>query len=180
MKHVSFATALALAAFSSVAAPVELPHDPSKLPAAAAQTGLTFDKDIHPMFDAACVRCHGEQRPKAGFRVDTLEGVLKGSRDHPEVVPGHSDKSRLVFAVAEIDGKIYMPPKPRPPRGPAPGATANGPANSAAPNAAGGANAPAGGTPPAAPAHPPQAHPWKPLTPAQVGLVRAWIDQGAK
>jgi hypothetical protein len=172
MKHVSFATVLALATFSSMAAP-ELPHDPGKLPPASTQNGLTFDKDIHPMFDIACVRCHGEQRPKAGLRVDTLAGVLKGSRDHQEVVPGHSDQSRLIFAVAEIDGKIYMPPRPRPPRGPAPGATGNGPAAGAAPNASGGANLPAGGPPPAA-------HPWKPLTPAQVGLIRAWIDQGAK
>lgn len=124
------------------------------------------------MFDTACVRCHGEQRPKGGLRLDTLEGVLKGSRDHQDVVPGHSDQSRLVFAVAEIDGKIYMPPKPRSPRGPAPGSATN------APN---GANPPPGGPPPAAPAMPPPPmHPWKPLTPAQVGLIRAWIDQGAK
>lgn len=176
MKHVSFATALALATFSVMAAPPELPHDSSKLPPPSAQTGLTFEKDIHPMFDPACVHCHGEQRPKGGLRLDTLAGVLKGSRDHQDVVPGHGDQSRLVFAVAEIDGKIYMPPKPRPPRGAAPGAAANGPANGAAPNAASGANPPAGGPPPAAPA----AHPWKPLTAAQVGLIRAWIDQGAK
>lgn len=181
MRHVSFATVLASAAFSLMAAPPELPHDPSKLPPAASQTGLTFDKDIHPMFDAACVRCHGEQRPKGGLRLDNLAGVLKGSRDHQDVVPGHSDQSRLVFAVTEIDGKIYMPPKPRPPRGPAPGGTANGPANGAAPNAEHGANPPAGGPPPGMPVQPaPAAHPWKPLTPAQVGLIRAWIDQGAK
>lgn len=180
MKHVSIATALALSAFSTMAAP-ELSHDPSKLPPASTQTGLTFEKDIHPMFDAACVHCHGEQRPKAGLRLDTLEGVLKGSRDHQDVVPGHGDESRLVFAVTDIDGKIYMPPRPRPPRGPAPGATVNSPATGAAPNAADGANPPAGGSAPAAPARPPQAaHPWKPLTAAQVGLIRAWIDQGAK
>ncbi len=54
-----------------------------------------------------------------------------------------------------------MPPKPRAPRPGAPGATANGSTN--------------------APTAPPvDAHPWKALTPEQVGLIRAWIDQGAK
>ena len=145
---------LTFAALSTMAA--ALP-DPSKLPPASTQTGLTFAKDIHPIFDETCVRCHGDQRPRGGLRLDNLDGVMKGSKDHAVVVSGHSDQSRLVFAVSEIDGKISMPPKPRAPK----------------PNADGTTNAPA--APAAAPAHP-----WKPLTAEQVGLIRAWIDQGAK
>lgn len=146
-----------LAAFSTVAAPPpQLSMDPSKLPPASTQTGLTFEKDIHPILDAHCVRCHGDQRPKAGLRLDSLEGVLKGSKDHKVVVPGQSDKSRLAFAVANIDGKVYMPPKPRQ----RPNLPPNGATNSPPP--------------------PPNPHPWKPLTTEQVGLIRAWIDQGAK
>lgn len=152
----SIATLLALAAIPAMAA---LP-DPSKLPPASTQQGLTFEKDIHPIFEQACVRCHGDQRPKGGLNLETLEGVMKGSKDHKVVVAGHGEQSGLVFAVAEIDGKISMPPKPRPPR------------NNMGQN--GGTNAPV-----AAPAAPP-AHPWKPLTAEQVGLIRAWIDQGAK
>jgi hypothetical protein len=91
------------------------------------------------------------------LRLDTLDGVMNGSKDHKQiVVPGDSSTSRLVFAVANIDGKVFMPPKPHAPRSNPNGAT----------------NAPA--TPP-----PPQ-HPWKPLTTDQVGLIRAWVDQGAK
>jgi hypothetical protein len=155
MKNIYFATALIFAAGSVMAAPLP---DPSKLPPASKQEGVTFAKDIHPIFEETCVRCHGEQRPKAQLQLITLEGTLKGSKDGKVVVPGQSEKSKLVFAVAEINGKVSMPPKPR---GPRPGATANGGAN-----------------PPAAPAA--EAHPWKPLTPEQVGLIRAWIDQGAK
>lgn len=152
----SLVTALAFAAVSAVAAPDMLP-DASKLPPAATQSGLTFDKDIHPIFDGACVGCHGEKHQRAQLRLDTLDGVMKGSKDHKEiVVPGDSSKSRLVFAVANIDGKVFMPPKPHGPRPPMNGAT----------------NAP---TPP-----PPPQHPWKPLTTEQVALIRAWVDQGAK
>jgi cytochrome c551/c552 len=155
MKHFSLATALTFAAVTVMAA--RLP-DPSKLPPASAQQGLTFEKDIQPIFKEACVRCHGEDRPKHGLRLDNLEGVLKGSKDRKVVVPGHSEQSSLVFAVSDIDGKISMPPKPRPPRA---HVDANGVTN----------------TPP--PMAPPQ-HPWKALTTEQVGLIRAWIDQGAK
>ena len=159
MRHstTSLVTVLALAAVSAVAAPM-LP-DASKLPPAATQTGLTYEKDIHPIFDKACVKCHGEDRPRASLRLDTLEGVMKGAKDRsqavvPVVVPGDSAKSPLVFAVASIDGKVSMPPPPRRPRAPMNGAT----------------NAP---TPP-----PPQ--PQHPLTTEQVSLIRAWVDQGAK
>jgi hypothetical protein len=158
MKYFPLATVLTLAALSVSADPLP---DPAKLPPVSQQQGVTFAKDIHPIFDESCVRCHGEQRPKGGLRLDSVEGVLKGSKDHVVVVPGHSEQSRLVFAVSDINGKISMPPKPRPPR------AAGGPN--------GGTNSPAPATPPPGPAHP-----WKPLTPEQVGLIRAWIDQGAK
>ena len=154
MKNVSLITALTFATVSVMAA---LP-DPSKLPPASKQEGVTFEKDIHPIFEDNCVRCHGNQRPKGGLQLTTIEGIMKGSKDGKVVVSGHSEQSSLVFAVSEINGKISMPPKPRPPR----------------PAAAGSTNAPA------APAMTPPAHPWKPLTPEQVGLIRAWIDQGAK
>lgn len=150
----SVVTALSFAAFSTLAGPLDTLPDASKLPAASTQAGLTFDKDIHPIFDTACVGCHGERRHSAGLRLDTLDGVLKGSKDHKDVVAGDSGKSRLAFAVADIDGKVFMPPKPRQ-RPPAPNGATN--------------------TPPPAPMHP-----WKPLTTEQVATIRAWIDQGAK
>jgi cytochrome c len=155
MKNVCLITTLTFATISVMAAPLP---DPSKLPPVSKQEGVTFDKDIHPIFEDACVRCHGDQRPKANLKLADLDGVLKGSKDGKVVVPGHSEQSKLVFAVSEINGKVSMPPKPRPPR-----PAANGDTNA-----------------PAAPAMTPPAHPWKALTPEQVGLIRAWIDQGAK
>jgi hypothetical protein len=156
MKNASLITTLTFAAISVMAAPLP---DPSKLPPVSKQEGVTFEKDIHPIFEDTCVHCHGDQRPKANLKLTNLEGVMKGSKDGKVVVAGHSEQSKLVFAVSEINGKISMPPKPRPPR-PAMNGDTNAPA------------APAAATPPA--------HPWKPLTPEQVGLIRAWIDQGAK
>ena len=112
--------------------------DTSKLPPAAAKTGVTYATDIKPILDASCIKCHGEQKPKAKLRLDNLEGVLKGGEDGKVVEAGNSAKSMLVLNVAHIgDADDFMPP----------------PKNKMG---------------------------LKQLTPEQIGLIRAWIDQGAK
>ncbi len=154
--------ATALVAGSAGAAKIDV----TKLPPPAAQRGVTYAKDIKPLLDASCIRCHGGERPKAGLRLDSLEGALKGSKDGKVVVPGQSAKSLIVVATSQLDPEMCMPPKPRPGRGPGgPGA-----GNAGRGPGGGGPGGPGGqmGTPP------------KPFTPEQVGLLRAWIDQGAK
>jgi hypothetical protein len=71
--------------------------------------------------------------------MDTLDGVLKGTKDGKIVTPGDSANSQIIKAVAHTaeDQDDWMPPLK---------------------NKAG----------------------IQPLTPEQIGLMRAWIDQGAK
>jgi len=175
--------------------------DVTKLPPAADKQDLTFDKDIAPLFKASCVRCHGTQRPKKNLRLDSLETVLKGGQDGKMVVPGDSKQSLLVAAAACIDDSIAMPPKRGPRRGPGgPGGPGNGgppPGPPGGPDAGpgGGPGGPGGPDGPGGPGGPgggpggpgggpggrgPGGPPPKPLTAEQVGLIRAWIDQGAK
>lgn len=142
---------------SSALAEVDL----SKLPPASARKDITFEKDIKPLFDASCVRCHGEKQKKGGIRVDSLEAVLKGGKEGTIVEVGNALKSSLLISVSQLDPETAMPPKQRAKK---PGAQGNSGTNAPAGGAGGGANLP----------------PPKPLTPEQVGLVRAWIDQGAK
>jgi hypothetical protein len=97
--------------------------------------------------------------------------VLKGSKEGKVIEPGKSDHSDLVIAVAQLDPETAMPPKPKPNRRGGLG----GPGGPGGPGGMQGTNGPAGG-----PGQRPQGPPPKPLTPEQVGLVRAWIDQGAK
>jgi mono/diheme cytochrome c family protein len=162
-RSVLLVLALATAASPLLARSVDL----SKLPPPAKQEGVTYAKDIRPIFEASCIRCHGPEKPKAGLRLDSLEAVLKGSKEGKVIQPGQSTKSHLVIAVARLDEESAMPPKPKPGRG---RGGQKGPPGSA-PTAAG-TNQPVG----KAPMGPPP----KPLTPEQVGLVRAWVDQGAK
>src|ERR1017187_6082226 len=78
--------------------------DLSKLPPASTQQGVTYAKDIKPIFEASsCTRGPGAERPKAGLRLDSLEGALKGSKEGKVSEPGKSEKSDLVIAVAQLD-----------------------------------------------------------------------------
>ncbi len=176
MKHspaLLVAAALA-AAWSLSAADV----DTSKLPPPAAKKGLTYEKDIRPIFEKSCFRCHGEERQKGELRLDSRDAVLKGGEDGKVVIPGKSEKSLLVIAVARLDEETAMPPKPKPgrggPGGPRPGGNQGGnrPGGGNRPNRPAGGGGPGGGFP-GGPM--PQ-----PLTAEQVGLIRAWVDQGAK
>jgi len=166
---------------SSLLATAEV--DLSKMPPAATQTDLTFDKDVKPIFEASCFRCHGEKEKKGGLRLDSLEAVLKGGKEGKVVEVGDALKSTLLISVSQLNPENAMPPKPRARRG-----GPNGPGGERRERRDGagspGTNAPAA---PAAGIHPPNTPeasnkpaPAKPLTPEQVGLVRAWIDQGAK
>jgi len=141
--------------------------DVSKLPAPSTQKGLTFAKDIRPMLEASCFRVHGEEKQKGELRLDNLQAVLKGGEAGKVVDPGNSKKSLLVIAAAQLNDDVAMPPKMKPGRGGPPGGPGGPPPPGARPGGAGG---PPGGFGP----------PPKPLTAEQVGLLRAWIDQGAK
>lgn len=168
---------LALAAAGvSLAAPPDL----TKLPPAASQKGVTYAKDIRPLFEASCFRCHGEQQQKGKLRLDSLEAVMKGSEDGKILVAGKSKESPLVIAVSQLDEEKAMPPKFK-------GGPGRGPGGPGGPGGHGGPGGQpgAGGPPPGGPGGPGGrpggfGPPPKPLTAEQVGLVRAWIDQGAK
>lgn len=124
--------AILATALSATAAEVKL--DPSKLPPPANKTDVTYAKDIKPLFEKTCNKCHGTEKQKGKLRLDSLEATLKGGEEGKILEAGKSEKSKVAYAVARVDEETAMPPKDK-------------------------------------------ADPW---TKEQVGLLRAWIDQGAK
>ncbi|MEK7950966.1 c-type cytochrome domain-containing protein [Luteolibacter soli] len=161
--------------------------DASKLPAAAKQEGVTYEKDIQPLLKESCFGCHGERKQKGDLRLDSLEAALKGGENGKVVVPGEAAKSSILFASAQVNDKIAMPPKRNGGGGPGgPGGSGGGnrpprPDNNAdkdkqptpAPDGKGGPQGPGGPGGPGGPRA-------KPLTADQVALLRAWVEQGAK
>jgi hypothetical protein len=105
---------------------------PQTLPPPANVT-IDFDRDIRPILEDNCLRCHGPQKPKSHFRLDYREGTLAGGDNNTnDVVPGESTNSLLIAYVADQVQDMEMPP------------IGHG----------------------------------KQLTPDQISLLRAWIDQG--
>jgi mono/diheme cytochrome c family protein len=95
-----------------------------------ASRAIAFSRDIQPIFEASCIKCHGRGRDKGGFQIDTRETLLKGGDSGPAAVVGKSQESHLIELVSGLDPDNVMPKK------------------------------------------------GKRLNAAQVGLLRAWIDQG--
>ncbi len=174
--------------------------DVTKLPPSSDKTGLTYTNDILPLFKASCFRCHAGKRHSGGVNLENLDGVLKGGRDGVIVTAGDSTNSQLVVSISGLDPKTAMPPKRRPRGGPGGQSGPAGPGGPP-PGADGGPGGPGpgpggpGGPPPGGPGGPdgagggpggpggggrPPGPPAKALTPEEVGLVRAWIEQGAK
>src|SRR5436190_8898243 len=105
------------------------PEQIKSIPTAASEK-VEFSRDIKPIFEASCIKCHGKGKDKGGFALDNKETFLKGGDSGPAVIVGNSAESYLVELVSGIDPDNTMPQK------------------------------------------------GSKLTPRQVSLVRAWIDQG--
>jgi mono/diheme cytochrome c family protein len=83
--------------------------DESQLPPAATNN-IDFARDIKPIFDASCIRCHGPTKPKAGFRLDSRPTALKGGDNGVDIIPGNSAKSPLIHFTANLVEDMEMPP----------------------------------------------------------------------
>ncbi len=86
------------------------PADPPPLPAAATAT-VDFRRDIYPLLNARCFKCHRGAEASSGHRLDLRAELLGESNGRPLAVPGDSAKSRLIQVVAGmVPGKL-MPRK---------------------------------------------------------------------
>ncbi|MDB6038654.1 MAG: Planctomycete cytochrome [Verrucomicrobiales bacterium] len=83
--------------------------DLSKLPAPATNQ-INFTRDIKPIFDVSCIRCHGPEKPKSGFRLDNRVAALKGGEDGIDIQPKQSANSSLIHYAARLVPDMEMPP----------------------------------------------------------------------
>lgn len=59
----------------------------------------SYSRDIQPIFIVYCVECHGPTRAENGLRLDSYEGVMKGTQYGPVVKPGSSAASTLAYVI---------------------------------------------------------------------------------
>ncbi|MEO8352978.1 MAG: DUF1549 domain-containing protein, partial [Chthoniobacteraceae bacterium] len=80
--------------------------------ALAAESSVDFEKEIAPIFEAKCLKCHGPEKQKSGYRLDVKSVALTGGDEHaPNIVPGQGVDSPLLRFVSGLDEEIEMPPK---------------------------------------------------------------------
>lgn len=111
--------------------------DTSRIPLPAARK-IDFTTEVYPIFKESCFSCHGPEKQKGKYRMDTREGAFKTTADHgPAIKPGKSEESALIHMVCGLIDEMLMPPP------------SDKPGQS------------------------------EKLSPLQIGILRAWIDQGA-
>jgi WD40 repeat protein len=78
----------------------------------AAQEPVAFVKQIAPVLREKCLTCHGPEKAKGGFRLDTFELMNKpGSSKLPPLVAGSPEKSHLFELLTTSDQDDRMPQK---------------------------------------------------------------------
>ncbi|MFO0879743.1 MAG: PSD1 and planctomycete cytochrome C domain-containing protein [Gemmataceae bacterium] len=70
-----------------------------------------FESRIRPLLAEHCFTCHGPRRQRAGLRLDSVDGLRKGSSSGAVVIPGQPEKSLLLRVVHHEKGVEKMPPK---------------------------------------------------------------------
>ena len=102
----------------------------NECPAQSGGTQIQFEKDVAPILQQSCGKCHMGDAVMGKLRLDSQGAILRGGVSGPAVVPGKSAESLLVKRILGLTDGPQMP---------------------------------MGGDP---------------LPPAQVDIIRKWIDQG--
>jgi mono/diheme cytochrome c family protein len=66
-----------------------------------------FQRDVVPIFEEKCNRCHGAKRRGGKLDMRTMDSLLTGGDTGPAIKPGNSKKSLLI----ELIHHKEMPPK---------------------------------------------------------------------
>ncbi len=80
----------------------------STLVLAAADKPVSFTKDIEPVLQGSCWKCHGSAIQLSKLDLRTRDAALKGGEKGPAIVPGKADESKLYRLVAGLE-KPAMP-----------------------------------------------------------------------
>jgi len=76
---------------------------------------VSFSKGIAPILAKKCVACHGPEKSKGHFRLDSFDLLMKaGESKSASVVPGQPDQSELFHRITAQDEDDRMPQKDDP------------------------------------------------------------------
>jgi mono/diheme cytochrome c family protein len=71
-----------------------------------------FQKEVRPILEESCFKCHGPDKQKGGLRLDRKADMLGGGDSgEPAITPGKSADSQLVARIKSTKSDEVMPPK---------------------------------------------------------------------
>jgi len=71
-----------------------------------------FQKEVRPVLEESCFRCHGPDKQKGGLRLDRKADMLGGGDSgEPAIAPGKSAESLLLTRITSTKADEVMPPK---------------------------------------------------------------------
>jgi len=77
-------------------------------PACAQRAQMSYAEDVMPILKGYCVSCHqpgGQGLAESGLDLTSYDGLMKGTKFGPMVIPGQPDSSNLIVL---IDGKAKL------------------------------------------------------------------------
>src|SRR5215218_3058574 len=82
------------------------------LTAARAEEPVQFNRDIRPILNAQCFKCHGGVKEAGGLNLQFREKALQaGETGEVAIVPGHPEKSAFIERITTDDKEDRMPRK---------------------------------------------------------------------
>jgi len=92
------ATATSTATSTPTVSPADtpVPIEPPATPSQADSNTVSFARDVQPIFNRVCVKCHGGEEVKEGLVLKTYVEIMAGSDNGPVIAPGDPANSLLI------------------------------------------------------------------------------------
>jgi hypothetical protein len=74
-----------------------------------APTPIDFVRDIQPILQTSCFKCHGPTRARGGLRLDERAAAMRGGDSGPVLLPGRGAESLIVRRLIGVPGEDPMP-----------------------------------------------------------------------
>ena len=74
-----------------------------------AATKVDYARSVEPILRSSCYGCHSGTQPKSQLRLDIKSGAMQGGIGGAVIVPGSSERSRLIQRVEGRGGEARMP-----------------------------------------------------------------------
>ncbi|HEY2342125.1 MAG TPA: PSD1 and planctomycete cytochrome C domain-containing protein, partial [Chthoniobacteraceae bacterium] len=71
---------------------------------------VDFEREIRPILNEHCIRCHGVEKQRGSLRFDFKADAFHGGEDGPAIVPNQPEKSLLLDRLVSHDPDEIMPP----------------------------------------------------------------------